>query len=118
MYYNEGKTEAVSIGSLDLTDCVVLHNHPKSNGILSFGKEDFDVIRNVGSSEWYLVNEEYNYFARKLKAMDMLSYGEYYRKALERAPIGEDYQHFIFKMLCEEGYIKYERTSVDQRTKG
>lgn len=35
MYYNVGVNDTVSIGSLDLTKCIVLHNHPKSNGIVS-----------------------------------------------------------------------------------
>lgn len=118
VYYNEGKESAVSTGGLDLTDCIVLHNHPKINGILSFGANDLDAIRNSGNSEWYLFNEEYSYYAKKLKSLDEISYNVYYRKALETAPIGEDYQHFVFRMLYEEGYIKYERTPVDRGKKG
>ena len=41
----------------------VKHNHPASNGILSFGKDDFDFLRNHQDiAGLRCVNEEYNYF--------------------------------------------------------
>lgn len=29
LYYNEGVEDSISVGTLDLTDCIVLHNYPK-----------------------------------------------------------------------------------------
>lgn len=112
VYYNEGTEEAVSIGNLNLNECVVLHNHPVSNGIVSFGKDDFDLIQITTSDGWYLVNEAYNYYARKIKPMDEISYSDIYRKSLEMAPIGEDYQHYVFELLRQGGYIEYERKPI------
>lgn len=44
---------------------MVLHNHPKSNGIISFGKDDFEIIRDTNDVEWYLFNEQYDYYAKR-----------------------------------------------------
>ena len=45
VYYNIGSEKSVGIGSIKLSDCIVLHNHPASNGIVSFGEDDFNLIR-------------------------------------------------------------------------
>ena len=57
VYYIEGVKDNISIGSLDLTDCVVLHNHPAINGILSFGEDElqhyvFECLREEGYVEY------------------------------------------------------------------
>lgn len=113
VYYNEGVGDTVSIGELDLTDCTVLHNHPKSNGFVSFGEDDFRAIRDTEASEWFLVNEKYDYYAKKIKPMDKLVYNPYYLAALMYADEGEDFQHYIFECLKKEGYIEYVRKRVD-----
>lgn len=118
VYYNEGVEDAVSVGTLDLTDCIVLHNHPKSNGIESFGADDFRAIRDYGSSEWFLVNEMYDYYARKIRSMDSLEYHKYYRMALENADKTDDLQHYIFECLREDGYIEYVRKRIDKGSVG
>lgn len=114
VYYNEGKEDNVSIGSLDLTDCIVLHNHPKSNGIVSFGEDDFMLMRDIEVSEWFLVNEQYNYYAKKIKPMDRLVYNPYYLKALINAGETDDYQHYVFEYLREEGYVEYVRKEANR----
>ena len=117
VYYNEGDEDTVSIGTLDLTGCAVLHNHPKVNGILSFGSDDFKEIRDQGVSEWYLFNERYDYYAKKIKSMDKLTYNPYYLEAMKNAGRMDDLQHFVFIRLKEDGYIEYERKAINRRTK-
>lgn len=120
VYYNEGQEDAISFGSLDLTGCKVLHNHPKSNGIDSFGKDDFEVIRDSDATDWYLVNEEFDYYLRKTKPMKGITYNQAWRWYLEdmiETSIEEE-QHLIMKSLAKRGYIEYERKKVDSRPAG
>lgn len=120
VYYNEGDEETVSIGSLDLTDCTVLHNHPKSNGIVSFGEDDFNAIRDRGCADWYLVNEQYDYYARRIVPMDEITYNQAWRwfvEDMEKYGTDGEMQHCIMKSLERRGYIQYERKSIDTRPK-
>ena len=120
VYYNEGDEETVSIGSLDLTDCTVLHNHPKSNGIVSFGEDDFNAIRDRGCADWYLVNEQYDYYARRIVPMDEITYNQAWRRFvedMEKYGTDGEMQHCIMKSLERRGYIQYERKNIDTRPK-
>lgn len=120
VYYNEGDEETVSIGSLDLTDCTVLHNHPKSNGIVSFGEDDFNAIRDRGCADWYLVNEQYDYYARRIVPMDEITYNQAWRwfvEDMEKYGTDGEMQHCIMKSLECRGYIQYERKNIDTRPK-
>lgn len=120
VYYNEGDEETVSIGSLDLTDCTVLHNHPKSNGIVSFGEDDFNAIRDRGCADWYLVNEQYDYYARRIVPMDEITYNQAWRwfvEDMEKYGTDGEMQHCIMKSLERRGYIQYERKNIDTRPK-
>lgn len=121
VYYNEGDEGTVSIGSLDLTDCTVLHNHPKSNGIVSFGEDDFNAIRDKGCADWYLVNEQYDYYARRIVPMNQITYNQAWRWFIEdMEKFGNDgeMQHCIMRSLERRGYIQYERKNIDTRPKG
>lgn len=120
VYYNEGDEETVSIGSLNLTDCTVLHNHPKSNGIVSFGEDDFNAIRDRGCADWYLVNEQYDYYARRIVPMDEITYNQAWRwfvEDMEKYGTDGEMQHCIMKSLERRGYIQYERKNIDTRPK-
>lgn len=115
VYYNEGTKDVVSIGDLDLTDCAVLHNHPKSNGIVSFGADDFISIRDTDAVDWYLVNEKFDYYLKKIKSMKGITYNhawQWYMEDMIDLDI-EDEQHLIMKSLAKRGYIKYERKKAD-----
>lgn len=120
VYYNEGEKDTVSIGSLDLTDCSVLHNHPKTNGILSFGEDDFEAIRDRGIADWYLVNKQYNYYARRIADMDGVTYNQAWRWFIEdMGNVTDDgeMQHCIMKSLERRGYVHYERKDIITRSK-
>lgn len=116
VYYNKGQEDSISFGTLDLTGCNVLHNHPRSNGIVSFGKDDFEVIRDSGAVDWYLVNEEFDYHLRKIKPMKGITYNQawkWYTEDLIETGIEEE-QHLIMKSLAKRGYIEYERKKADR----
>ena len=132
VYYNEGIEDAVSVGNLDLTDCTVLHNHPKSNGIVSFGEDDFNLMRDFQSASYKLVNRKYNYsveiivpidnvtYKEIIVPIDNVTYNQAWRWAIEDMKsvgnIGE-LQHRIMQSLAERGHIKYERKEVVGRAK-
>lgn len=115
VYYNEGKEDFISIGTLDLTGCAVLHNHPKSNGIVSFGADDFICIRDTDASEWYLVNEEFDYHLKRIKSMKGVTYNQALRWYMDDIAITgiDEEQHLIMRSLAKRGYIEYERKKVD-----
>ena len=115
VYYNEGGKDAISIGTLDLTDCVVLHNHPKANGIVSFGEDDYGIMHKYQSASFRLVNERYDYCVEIIKPIDEVTYNQAWRWAVEdllNTDISGEMQHRIMEGLAKRGYIKYERKSV------
>lgn len=113
VYYNERIGDFVSLEGINLEGCMILHNHPVSNGILSFGEDDFLLIRDTNDVEWYLVNEKYNYYARKKPGIELVSYNTYYLKGLNSSlHEKEDIQHLAFEELKKDGYITYERREV------
>lgn len=113
VYYNEGISDTVSIGTLDLSNCIVLHNHPKSNGIVSFGGDDFRAMRDYPSASFYLANEKYNYLAETIKPLDGVTYNQVYKWTIEYMGkfnrVKDDFQHLSMEALREMGYIRYER---------
>lgn len=120
VYYNEGVEDAVSIGSMDLTDCTVIHNHPKSNGIKSFGEDDFGIMRQYQTASFRLVNEQFDYYAEITKPIDEVTYNQAWRWAIEdmtNVDTDGELQHRIMEGLEKRGYIKYGRKSVVRRKK-
>lgn len=120
VYYNEGVEDAVSVGTLDLKDCIVLHNHPKSNGILSFGEDDFLLMRDFQTASFRLVNEKFDYSVEVVKPLDNITYNQAWRWAVEDMDtignVGE-LQHRIMLGLANRGYISYEKKAVNRKSK-
>lgn len=115
LYYSIGNETNVNLDGIDLDGAIITHNHPKSNGIVSFGEDDFKLLKvNYGIKKLFAVNEEYTYSAKAIKDVSKVSYGSYYRKALREALRGGDkeLQHIVFRMLAQEGYIEYRRKGV------
>lgn len=116
VYYNEGVNDTVSAGTLDLNDCIVLHNHPKSNGIVSFGEDDFLIMRDYQSASFRLVNEKYDYLAEIIKPLDGVTYNQVYRWTVEYMEkfrnVKGEFQHLSMEALKERGYIRYERKRI------
>ena len=61
-----------------MNGCVVLHNHPTPNGINSFGRDDFDIMKIYQNASYRLVNEEYDYRLEIIKSISELTYNQIY----------------------------------------
>lgn len=106
-----GDEKAVNIFDVNLDGAHVVHNHPASNGIVSFGADDFQFIRENQNAIYELSNSEYNYKLTVLKPIDDLTYNEAYRKSLDRIYLepSEDSQHLVMQWLNDSGYCDYVR---------
>lgn len=108
-----GDEKSVDIYDVELEGAYVLHNHPVSNGIVSFGKDDLDFMSLHSGVIMFCVNEKYSYYAKVLKSMEDISYNVIYREAMERYGLtDEDMQHCVFEILKERGYVEYERKPI------
>lgn len=114
VFYSKGDDSNVYIENIDLKGATITHNHPDDMDVLSFGKDDFDFLkRHSDIRKLIAVNSEYTYEVKILKSIKELAYDDYYFKALSQVEIPEngtvDFQHKVFELLNEEGYVKYER---------
>ncbi len=113
VYYNQGVANSVQLGEFDLNDCIVLHNHPAINGITSFGRDDFDIIKKYQNASYRLVNEEYDYKLEIIKSINELSYNRIYIGGLQECyETGDDIQHCVMNYLKNEGYAEYDRKRI------
>lgn len=121
VYYSVGNKESVSLVGIDLKGATITHNHPVSNGILSFGKDDFEFLQEYENiRELVAVNERYTYSVKLLKSLGELSYSSYYRRAMEETDITDpdcDFQHTVFEILEKEGFVQYVRQAVNPSTR-
>ncbi len=113
-----GGGDSVELYDVNLKHAYVLHNHPAINGILSFGADDFYFLREHQDVTMLCVNVNYNYRVKVLKNISDLSYNSLYREAMERYGVFEDYQHGVFEILKEKGYVEYARNDINKRTAG
>lgn len=117
VYYSVGNKESVSLEGIELSGATITHNHPSSNGIVSFGKDDFEFLKgNQDVRKLVAINERYTYSVNVLKDMSDISYADYYRKAMEEADIFDldfDIQHKVFEILDREGFVKYVREKIN-----
>ncbi len=116
LYHASGGTADVNISGIDLAGASITHNHPLSNGILSFGKDDFIFLReNPDIAELQAVNKYYTYRAVPLDKIKEISYNEIYREALMRGmeADGEDLQHLAMEVLAEKGGVIYARKAAE-----
>ena len=108
----DGGDKTVSVFDVDLDGAHILHNHPASNGILSFGEDDFSMIREHPDAIYDLVNSEYDYHLEVLKDISGLTYSEISKidvSVFDLNEANDDFQHIVMQRLNDEGYIKYER---------
>lgn len=112
VYYAKGDKSGVTFKGVDLNGATITHNHPKSNGIVSFGEDDFVFIRdNANIRKLFAVNPEYTYSVRVISDISKLFYSEYNRKAISEAELTPDFdiQHKVFEILNREGKVQYVR---------
>jgi hypothetical protein len=109
--------DSVQLFDVDLDNATIIHNHPESNGIVSFGEDDFYFLRehqNVKS--FRCCNADYNYSVTVLNDMSKLAYNPLYIEAMKSTEysLGEDLQHVVFDILRKKGYVHYERTRLSR----
>ena len=114
VYQFVGNENSVDIYDVDLEGAFITHNHPKSEGIVSFGEDDFVFIKNnpkIGGIG--CCNEEYDYSIKVLKPMENVVYNNIYMEGLEKAfePDFEP-QDAAMQVLAEKGYVEYEKRKV------
>lgn len=104
---------SVSIFDVDLDGATVIHNHPLTNGVQSFGEDDFMFLRdNQTMKSFRCCNEEYDYSVNVLKDMTEVVYNKIYIEAMGDYVIGDDLQHLAFEVLKQKGYVNYERKAI------
>ena len=109
-----GSESNVGIFGVDLNGAFITHNHPESEGIVSFGADDLSFLRdNQNVAGLQCVNPEYTYkIAGILKPLDGLVYNSLYREVMESIdPFAEnvDLQDKVMQLISERGYIRYEK---------
>lgn len=120
VYYSVGNESGVSFDGVDLDGATVTHNHPESNGIVSFGRDDFEFMKaHQNIRELHCVNSEYNYKVSLLKDITDVVYNDLYLEGFKYA-MEADYesQDAAMRVLHERGYVRYERTKFDTGSEG
>lgn len=119
VYYSVGDKNSVNLDGINLEGATITHNHPESEGIVSFGKDDFEFLQANGEvRKLVAVNGRYTYSVRVIKSLEKLSYGAYYHMAMEEANMMDtnedfDIQHKVFEILDREGLVEYVRKEID-----
>lgn len=115
VYHSDGDTSSVGISGIDLAGASITHNHPQSNGIVSFGEADFQFMKeNPDIAVMEAVNKYFTYSAVPLDKIKEISYNEIYREAIIRRleTAEEDLQHLAMEVLAEKGGVIYGRKAV------
>ena len=107
-----GESNSVGIYGVNLKGAKVIHNHPVSEGIVSFGSDDFIFLREHQYIELHAFNEKYWYSVKVLKRIDEVVYNNIYIEAMRNISDGEDLQHLAFEVLRKKGYVDYERKPI------
>lgn len=110
----KGTSNGVNLEGVNFDDAIIVHNHPVSEGIVSFGEDDFTFLReNQKINKFIAVNEQYTYSVKVLKDISDLIYNDLTRWALEYVSDENfELQHAAFQALAERGYVQYERKEV------
>lgn len=110
-----GDSNSVQFDDVKLKGAYLVHNHPKSEGIVSFGEDDFNFLKeNQDIALFVVTNEIYRYSVKVLKDISGLSYNEIYRNGLNFINTNDfEMQHGAFLYLREKGYVWYERKKID-----
>lgn len=116
LYASKGNSNSVNVSGVDLKGAIVTHNHPESQGIVSFGKDDFLFLRDHQDiSLFKVVNVKYTYSVKVVKKIDNVSWSELYCSIDKPVSSASDIdiQHEAFEILRRKGYVKYERVKFN-----
>lgn len=115
VYQFIGDSKSVNISGVNLEGAYITHNHPKSEGIVSFGEDDFMFLRSNQDIRLFgCCNEKYEYEIEVLKDFSKLSYNEIYLEGFKFADMA-DYEALdaAMKVLEERGFIKYVKREIE-----
>lgn len=115
IYKFVGQEDGVNIFDVDFDNATITHNHPATNGIVSFGHDDFQFLKqHQDIAELRVVNEEYTYYVKVLKKLDDVVYNDIYIAGFNHINIKDnvDVQHCAFLELKKRGYVEYVRRKV------
>ena len=113
VHHYTGDVDGVNMTGVDFTGAWITHNHPESNGIVSFGEDDFIFLKgHQGIACLQCCNPENTYIIKPLQNLDDVVYSELYRSALIAHEEGEEVQDKAMQILAERGYIHYEKIAV------
>ena len=85
VYQFIGQGDKVELFDIDFDAAYITHNHPESNGIISFGKDDFEFMKDHPEiKEFRCCNAQYDYSIRILKPMGDVVYNDIYKEALKQ----------------------------------
>lgn len=108
--FMSSSNHSIDLFDVELEGATILHNHPESNGIVSFGEDDFIFLRsNQNIKSFHCCNAEYDYSVNVIKDMSKVTYNSIYIEAMQSYTAGEDMQHLAFEVLKKKGYVNYER---------
>lgn len=110
-----GDTSNVNFEGIHLDKAYITHNHPESNGILSFGKNDFEFLKaNQNIALLGCCNSQYEYFVKLLKDISNVSYNEIYLEGFKFSSLPDfETQDAAMRVLEERGYIKYDKRRIE-----
>lgn len=112
LWHSVGNKSSVMIKGAPLEGSKVIHNHTASEGGGSFGKDDFEEMRNSEYHfELYAVDAKYDYAILNARIPQSVTYNEVYRNGLAYYP-DEDAKHSAMRYLHESGYIEYSRQRI------
>lgn len=107
----------VGIFNAKLDGAYITHNHPKSNGIISFSWQDLEYYsKHPEISRMECVNEEYNYSMKLIAPISKDEYNKAYYTALEMIHydgVEAEINDLTMCLLQEQGKVEYEARRLD-----
>ena len=110
-----GNKSGVGLWNFEIEESIITHNHPVSNGIVSFGSDDFYLLRdNQTIAQLCCVNRDFTYTIEPIKDFSKVTYNELYKAGLEYYS-EEDFeiQDRAMRVLADRGYVKYDKRRIN-----
>lgn len=120
VYQAVGEEDRVELENVNFEGAVITHNHPESQGIVSFGEDDFYFLREYQElREFHCVNKEYTYTISVLKDISEVVYNDIYKEGF-KYNLETDFEanDAAMRILQERGYISYDKRRVESEVEG
>lgn len=105
-----GNPESVIMSDVDFDGAYITHNHPISNGIVSFGEDDFYFYReNQNIKLFVCCNEEYTYYLERVKDFSEVTYNQLFIKSSDTMNVNYEMQDHIMEVFADAGFVHYTK---------